>query len=497
MRRIGIIQVWQESNHFSPMLTRREDFESWGVGIGAAGLEQYGQGEEIGGFLRGLEDCEPVGLLMAQAWPGGPVSREARQWLIDELAAQLQSAGPLDGVLFALHGALVAEDEPDMDGLLLEQVRTAIGPGAPLVATLDMHAHPTPRMFAAADGFAAYHTNPHLDREQTGRRAARLLNRLFAGAQPTTHIAHLPMLVTGEANATTSPALVDIFQRLVEIDAQTLGAAIFLSQPYLDVTHLGSQVMVTTDNDSALAKQLAEELAEACWQRRDRLRVELHDVDKAIDRALSIDGRPVVIADGADATNSGAAGDSVHLLREMMDRTIEGGALSIMVDPEAVACAKAAGEGGAFRVAVGGKRDHVFSTPLLVDGRVLFVRKAKYVLSGHLGDHLPIDMGLSAAVQINDVTLLLVERPGPGSTPMMYRCVGLEPRDHKIVIVKSPAGFRAEFEPFAAGVILAAAPGCAMSRLADVPYTRISRPVWPLDEIDDWRDVAWSRERTW
>ena len=180
MRRIGIIQVWQESNHFSPMLTRREDFESWGVGIGAAGLEQYGQGEEIGGFLRGLEDCEPVGLLMAQAWPGGPVSREARQWLIDELAAQLQSAGPLDGVLFALHGALVAEDEPDMDGLLLEQVRTAIGPGAPLVATLDMHAHPTPRMFAAADGFAAYHTNPHLDREQTGRRAARLLNRLFA-----------------------------------------------------------------------------------------------------------------------------------------------------------------------------------------------------------------------------------------------------------------------------------------------------------------------------
>ena len=127
-----------------------------------------------------------------------------------------------------------------------------------------------------------------------------------------------------------------------------------------------------------------------------------------------------------------------------------------MVDPKAVAHAKSVGPGGMFEFAVGGKRDHIFSRPLAVTGKVISLQPARYLLCGHMGNKLPIDMGLSATVCIGDVTLLLVEYPGPGSSPMMYRCVGLEPKNFKIVIVKSPAGFRAEFEPFAADIILSA-----------------------------------------
>jgi microcystin degradation protein MlrC len=171
-----------------------------------------------------------------------------------------------------------------------------------------------------------------------------------------------------------------------------------------------------------------------------------------------------------------------------------------MVDPPAVAHAQRAGPGGRFDFAVGGKRDHVFSQPLAVRGQVLACgQPARYILrGGHLGDALEIDMGTSAIVRLGDVTLLLVERPGPGSTPLMYRCVGLEPKDFKIVIVKSPAGFRAEFEPFAAGIILSACPGCASPLLERLPYRRLSRPIWPLDPIDDdWRTIAWCHSGTW
>jgi microcystin degradation protein MlrC len=100
-------------------------------------------------------------------------------------------------------------------------------------------------------------------------------------------------------------------------------------------------------------------------------------------------------------------------------------------------------------------------------------------------------MGRAAVVRVADVTLLLVEKPGPGSTPLMYRCVGLEPKEFKIVIVKSPAGFRAEFGPFAADIILSDCPGCASGRFSSLPYTRIHRPLWPLDRIGSWRAVAW------
>jgi len=187
--------------------------------------------------------------------------------------------------------------------------------------------------------------------------------------------------------------------------------------------------------------------------RRPQLRMDPSDFcgpEDAIARALACPGKPIVVSDGADATNSGAGGDSTHLLRAMIDQEIPEGALTIMVDGKAVAHAESVGAGGVFEFAVGGKRDNAFSQPLMVRGKVASLQPARYVLCGHLGNKLPIDMGLSATVRIGDVTLLLVEHPGPGSSPMMYRCVGLEPKDFKIVIVKSPVGFRAEFEPFAA-----------------------------------------------
>ena len=53
-----------------------------------------------------------------------------------------------------MHGALVAEGEDDAEGALLAELRELVGPGVPVVTTLDLHCHITPRMLAAADAFA-------------------------------------------------------------------------------------------------------------------------------------------------------------------------------------------------------------------------------------------------------------------------------------------------------------------------------------------------------
>lgn len=387
----------------------------------------------------------------------------------------------------------MAEDESDVDGFLLEQLRSVLGPDVPIVATLDLHAHLTLRMARLADVFVAYHSNPHIDRRGTGRRAGHVLWRILGGAKPKLSFIRLPMLVSGEANATTSSTLAPVFKCVRELESreEILSSAILMSQPLIDTDGLGWTVMIFTDDQAQLGGEKANELAEMCWDRHEQLRSEFLDASESVLEALAFNGKPVIIADGADATNSGACGDSTYLLREMIKQPIADGALTIMVDPEAVGYARTVGVSGAFRFAVGGKRDNVFSKPLSVSGKVLSLQRARYVLSGHLGDNLRIDMGNAAVVKINDVTLLLVERSGPGSSPMMYRCVGLEPKDYKMVVVKSPAGFRAEFEPFAAKIILSACPGCASANLEELPYKNLSRPVWPLDEIDDWRSVDW------
>ncbi len=497
MKRIGVCQIMQETNGFNPLLTRREDFESFGVGMGAEVVSRFGEVDELSGFSEGLnawsEPCTAVGIVRAQAWSGGPLASDTLAWVRQALCRGLAEAGPLDGLLLALHGALAAEDQPDVDGLVLEEARRALGPDIPIVATVDLHAHCTSRMLRASDAVVAYHTAPHLDRRQTGARGAVVLERILSGARPTTAQVRLPMISIAEVHMTDSPLLAPVFRRLRDLESQSdmMSAAVLMTQPWLDVAELGWSTLVTTDGKPELARRLAEELAEMCWSRREEMTAELHSADECISLALACQGKPVVIADGGDATNSGAGGDSTHLLKAMLGRGIPGGALTIMVDPQGVARAKRVGAGGIFRCSVGGKRDSRFSRPLGVRGTVVSLQAASYMLSGHGGENLPIDMGLSATVQIGDVSLLLVERPGPGSTPDMYRCAGLEPRDFKIVVVKSPAGFRAEFGAFAAAILLADCPGCASPRFETLPYRHISRPLWPLDAISDWRTVSW------
>jgi microcystin degradation protein MlrC len=501
MKRIGIIQILQETNCFNPVLTVRGDFENFGVGTGREVLTQYGEVGEIGGFIEGLktwsEPVEPVGVLRLQAWSGGPAAQDTMDWFLAMLTEQLGKAGRLDGLLIALHGAMMGADEPDMEGWLLEKIRGLVGPDLPVVASLDLHAYITGRMVRCASAMVAYLTFPHMDQRETGVRAANVLRRIFAGARPVSSLVRLPMITGGELQSTFVPPLAPIFQRLEEAEhrKEVLSAAILMTQAYLDVPKLGWAVLIVTDNRPELGSQLADGFAAQCWPIREQLMMQFLEAPACLDRALACQGQPAVIADGADATNSGGGGDSVHLLREMIGRSIPGGALTIMVDPQAVAHAHGAGAGGAFAFAVGGKRDHVFSQPLKIEGKVGSLHeKAGYLLTGHGGNNLKIDMGRAAVVQVADVTLLLVERPGPGSTPLMYRCVGLEPKDFKIVIVKSPQGFRAEFGPFAADIILSDCPGCASSRFASLPYRKINRPLWPLDQIGDWREVAWIRQ---
>jgi microcystin degradation protein MlrC len=498
MKRIGIIQILQETNYFNPILTVRRDFENFGVGKGREVISKYGNVGELAGFVQGLgqwpEKARPVGVVRMQAWSGGIAARSTMAWFARSLRTELGRAGRLDGLLVALHGAMMGVDEPDIEGFLLETIRGIVGPGLPVVATVDLHANMTERMIRHASAIVGYHTFPHMDQPETGVRAARVLRRILLGAKPVSALVRIPMITGGELQSTFVPPLSPIFRRLVALEGRrdVLSTAILMTQAYLDVPELGWSVLIVTDGRPDLGLREARALAERCWPVRGRLMEKFLKAPACIDRALACEGKPVVIADGADATNSGGGGDSVHLLKEMMGRRVPGGALTIMVDPKAVAHAHRAGRGAPFAFAVGGKRDHIFSSPLRIRGRVASLHgKAGYVLTGHGGNNLRIDMGRAAVIAVADVTLLLVEKPGPGSTPLMYRCVGLEPKDFKIVIVKSPLGFRAEFGPFAADIILSDCPGCASSRFSSLPFRRISRPLWPLDRIGDWHRVAW------
>ena len=492
--RIAIGQLWQETNTFNPLPTTRADFDAFGVLRGAEVIERLADVNEPGGFIQSLrawpQPPERGGRVRLPAWPAGLATAETFAWICQEFTRALDGAGRVDAVLLALHGAMVSQPEPDVEGAVLELVRRHVGPAVPIVATLDLHTNVTRRMVAAADALVLYHTAPHVDVFETGQRGAEVLRKvLFDGAKPVTAFCKLPLVVPAERANTQDPDSVSypLRENLVRLERTPgiLAAGIATVQPWLDIPEFGSSVVVVSDGRPELARDRCAELAEHLWDRRRDYLPELLEAEDAVAQghALCAEGL-VVISDSADATTSGAPGDGTHLLHELLQYDWPRPALVTLVDPELVARLESEPLGAAWSGKLGGKRDSRFGRTLDVTMTLERRFEGRFVLSGHLGRNLAIDMGPGVVLRSGQVRVVVTSRTGPHFAPELFRAAGHDPLAAAVLIAKSPCGFRAAYAPHARAIFVARAPGCSPSDFWNYPYHRIPRPLWPFDEMD-------------
>ena len=498
--RIAVGQLWQETNTFNRNPTSLSDFEKWGFAEGPAVIGDYGETGELGGFLEAMSDRRPgmlyTGLVRLACWPGGPLSATAWAQILELFTERLWQAGRVDAVFLALHGAMSAENEPDVTGALLATVRQIVGNSVPIVGTLDLHANITRQMTAAADVLVGYHTCPHLDAYETGQRAANALHVLLDnGSRHKTILHKLPMITPAEHHNTFDGPPAQLYETMREWEHhdEVLSAGLYMAMPWFDVPQLGWSVVATVTDSAANWRERMQSIANRCWHMRETMsEVDRHVPTDLIDRALAIDGHPVVIGDGADATNSGSPGDQTSLLRELLSRkNIPHGALTFLVDPNAVELASRVKVGNVFKSFIGADFAPEYGEPVEVQGKIERLVDLKFTLDGHIGKNFPIDMGRGAVLNCGDVTILLCERSGPGSTPLLYETAGLDPREFGIVIAKSPSGFRADYKSIAAGILLADGSGCASPHFDWLNFYAVSRPLWPLDKIESPAKAKW------
>ena len=503
--RIAIGQMWQKTNTFNRNPTRLYDFRHWGISQGDELLTKYREAGELAGFISGCESWgeppELVGLSRFFAWPWGEIDAESWVAVLQDFRDSLKKSLPLDGVLLSLHGATVAEGEPDASGALLKMIRGIIGEGVPLVVTLDLQANVTRAMMEEADVLIPSHTFPRLDQFETGKKGAKVLEHLIGHPGGVRKwMRKLPMFTPIERHNTFSGPAAELTRTIRDWEEEegVLSAGVCMCQPWLDVPNLGWSVLLHEAGVSRNWEEKIEELADRCWELRSEFSgVERLNPAEAVRQAVTSERRPVIIGDGGDATNCGSSGDSTILLRELLKHPrIPAGALLFVVDPESVATAMIAKEGGKFDSFVGAAYAPEYSDPVRLQGRVEKILNLRFELEGHLGHHMPIDMGKCAIVRSGDVTVLLVERTGPGSSPQVYEAAGLDPRNFQVVIAKSPAGFRADYESFAGGILLTSGPGCATASWSRLKFQNPDSPIWPLREIQDREDARWCQEQT-
>ncbi len=494
--RFAAIQCLHESNSFSPIPTTIDDFVFHDFTRSSATPEEaLGAGSEMAGCVAAAQAAgvTVLPLWAAKARSGGDLRATDVAALRTLVVDALRRAGPVDGVYLALHGATVGDGCPDVTGALLADARRTLARGTPLVCSLDFHANITADMVAQCDALIVYRTYPHVDCADTGARAVRLLADMASGRRRLSNVlVRLPMILPAEATATLWPPMSTMMARLVAAE-QTPGiaaASLACVQPWLDVEDLGCSIVVVADGDAAAARQAALDLGRAYWRMRRKAQVELVSPADAVRRAMSAPW-PVVLADSSDGTSSGSTGDSTAVLEQLLAQQAPGPCLVMVVDAAAAARAHAAGVGATLDLSLGGAYDRRRFRPLHVRGTVERLSDGEFVGTGPLGRGARYHMGPSAALRVGETHVLVASRPDANYGPEPFRSLGLEPAEARIVVVKSPAGFRANFAGIARTIIIVDGPGSTTARLASIPFTRLRRPFYPLDDVAHRVRIAW------
>lgn len=481
-----------ESNTFKKGETTLQSFRDDVLDVGQVAVDRFRDvNEELAGFLDvGAEAGWRIShTVSAHATPGARVSREAFEHIAGLICDGARAhRGTLDGVLLALHGSMVPSFCEDGEGELLARLRAIVGPDLPIAATLDLHAMATPAMVAQAQIFVSYKTYPHVDMRVTGRHAARLLDRTMRGEiRPRTLRVHLPLLEEANAGRTDVPATAALYQRAAahEAEAGILAVSINAGFAEADILEAGPTVLVTYDESAApCAQQIAQGLAQTIWDQRGAVANDFLTPKAAAEIARDFDASkgPLVIADYADNPGAGAYGDSTALLAALLEAGATGGALAPMIDAEAAAILHRHRVGDTVTLDLGGKNDPTFGGgPLRLTGTVVHLSDGTYTGDGPILGGITHSFGPTAVLRVQGIDILVVTLPGQMLDLQQVRTFGIEPARLRFLVVKSMQHFRAAFEPVAGKVIVCDSGALATPQAHLRPYSRIRRPVWPLD----------------
>jgi microcystin degradation protein MlrC len=294
------------------------------------------------------------------------------------------------------------------------------------------------------------------------------------------------MLVPAEGQGTSDQPMAGLMAEAKRLQARpgVLAVSLFPVQPWLDIPETGFSVVAVADGPRRATEiePVVRQLAWQAWERRRAFAAELLSVDEGIRRALASEGGPFVLSESADSTGSGSPGDSVHVLERLLALGVRERCLVTVVDAPAVARAIAAGVGAEVATPVGGTLDSRYNRPVAITGRVRILSDGRFVASDKKSAGVEFQMGRAAVLEVGRISVLVTERPAFTFDPALYRSVGLEPREAKIVVVKSPLQFRDGYGDIARACWVVDTPGPSTARVERLEWRHRSRPLFPFDE---------------
>ena len=439
------------------------------------------------GFLEKMEGRhELVPLVWAAALASGTVTREAFERIAADLLGALSRALPVDAVYLDLHGAMVTDDFEDGEGELLRRTRAIVGERVPIVISLDWHANVTPQMVTYTDGLLGYLTYPHIDQAETGRRAAKVVTTLLERGRPQGRAyRQIPFLIPLMAQCTDVDPSKAVVEKALSLEGgDVLNVSYLAGFPPSDLYDCGPTVSVHAYSQQQ-ADAAADSLARDIERREREFAIPTFEPDEAVRRAMAIAkkaSRPVILADTQDNPGAGGTADTTGVLAALIRNGAEGAVVGVFCDPEAAAAAHATGENADITIKLGGKSGPAGVEPYAGTFRVVKLGNGVLRTTGpHVGGR-NLNLGPMALLRIDGVSVVLSSKRMQAHDQAPFRHVGIEPKDQKILALKSTVHFRADFGPLAEDILVVLAPGGHLSDPAQYPYKKLRSGVrlYPL-----------------
>ena len=478
--KIFIAGLSTETNSFSPLPTGMLSFEEGSIHHGNATsdvVHYWTAPLHIWRKQAVARDWTVVESLSAHAQPAGPTVRAVYEGFRDEILSDLKAAGPVDIILLALHGAMMADGYEDCEGDLIAHCRR-LAPDAVIGGLLDPHCHLTDAMLDNASLLVAFKEYPHVDVPERADDLFRLAAATAEGSiKPVMRDYDCRMILAMPTPSGVMRTFVDAMSAR-EGKNGILSLSIAHGFPWGDHPRTGTRALAICDGNGEQAEALAQELGESLYALRFELNRPLPDIEQALDMAEAETEGPIVMADVSDNAGGGAPSDATFLLRAILARGLTSVASGIFWDPIAVRICREAGEGATLPLRLGGKCGAMSGDPLDL---MVTVRKCASGLTQRFGT-LPAPLGETVWIEAQGVDIVINDVRTQTFHPEAFEQLGIDLSKRALVCVKSSNHYQAGFNPIASRVIAVATPGAITPDFANIPYTRRARNYWPAIE---------------
>jgi microcystin degradation protein MlrC len=499
--RIAILGFAIECNRFSPV-TSAANFAARVDIRGAEIVQQARSGPcrttpDLPGFFEQMDRSgpwTPVPLRIAASQPGGPADQAFFDGFLREIDEELKSAGALDGVFVVSHGAALSTGSDDPDGDLFALIRGRVGPGVPVIGTFDLHANVSRKMVDNLDVFVGYLENPHTDVRQRGIEAARHMRELLAGTKTAVAMVKLPLTPPSIALLTASGPYGELIRYgQTQVGGDIMNVSIMAGFVFSDCPKNGYTAVVTARNGNRRAAfELALDLCRRTWAIRERFTKKMTPLAEAVrfavDAGANAGAAPLLLADVADNPGGGGRGNTTWLLRALVEAGAQGAVMGLFNDAPLAAQAHRLGKGARFAAHFNSTEDNEFSQPFESQATVVALSDGAIVGRRGLLKGTTASMGPSALLEIGGVRVVVISNRQQCLDPVQLESLGVDIGAARTVVLKSRGHFRAGFDEFfpPERIFEVDCPGLTSPALHTFTWTRLPRPVYPLDQATTW-----------